>query len=169
MKKQILVTAVLVGALATGAFAFGGNCDCNAQGMKNKQGMKNQQNMQQQTQKKGWHGYKMRQKRIQHSDNMMMGQRGGMLAALKLTEDQKFQISILRDEMKLEMKKLRGSKKQGKMMKFISDNGFNKKAFIKQSDENHSKRVAIKANHMEKVFKILTKEQVVELKKNLKT
>jgi len=31
------------------------------------------------------------------------------------------------------MKKLRGSKKQGKMMKFIGNNGFDKKEFIKQS------------------------------------
>ena len=164
MTKKILVTAVLVGTLATGAFAY--NKDCQKSGQK---GMKNQQNMQQQTQKKGWNGYKMRQKGIKHSDSMM-GQRGSMqmFSKLKLTEDQQFKISILRDEMKLEMKKLRGVKHQGKMLKFVGDNGFDKKAFTKEANTMHAKKTALKANHMEKVFKILTKEQIVELKKNLK-
>ena len=165
MTKKILVTAVLVGTLATGAFAF--NKDCQNGGQK---GMKNQQNMQQQTQKKGWHGYKMRQKGIQHNDNMM-GRNGGMqmFSQLNLTDDQQFKLSILRDEMKLDMKKLRGAKKQGMMIKFVGDNGFDKKAFMKEADTRHTKMMAIKASHMEKVFKILTKDQIAELKKNIKS
>jgi Spy/CpxP family protein refolding chaperone len=126
--------------------------------------MKNQQNMQQQTQKKGWHGYKMRQKGIKHSSNQHMGQ---MFSQLKLTDEQQFQISILRDEMKLEMKKLRGAKQQGKMAKFIGDNGFDKEAFTKEANTMKTKKIVLKADHMEKVFKILTKEQIAELKKNL--
>jgi len=161
MKKTILVTAALVGTLTTGAFAYGGNGNGNGKGMKNQQGM------QQQTQKKGWHGNKMRQNGNQH--NNMMRQRGGnqMFSQLKLTEDQQFKISILRDEMRLEMRKLRGVNKQGKNLKFLGSNGFDKKAFSKERTEMQEKRIALRADHMEKVFKILTKEQIAELKKNL--
>jgi len=165
MKKSILVTAVLVGTLVTGAFAFGGNGNCDGSGQKT---MKNQQAMQQQTQKRGWHGYKMRQKGIQHHNNI--GNRGAgmqMFAQLNLTDEQQFQLSILRDEMRLEMKKLRGVNKQGQMLKFVNENGFDKKAFMKDRNEMQTKRLALKAEHMEKVFKILTKEQIAELKKNL--
>ena len=153
MTKKILVTAVLVGTLATGAFAY--NKDCQNSGQR---GMKNQQSMQQNVQKRGNH--KMNKRGNKHGGMQMFSQ-------LKLTDDQQFQISILKDEMRLDMKKLRGAKRQGKMLEFITDSGFDKKAFIKDSDTNHEKMVEIRANHMEKVFKILTKEQIVELKKNL--
>ncbi|MDA7848122.1 Spy/CpxP family protein refolding chaperone [Sulfurospirillum sp.] len=158
MTKKILVTAVLVGSLATGAFAS--NKDCQYHGQMS---MKHQQEMQQ-TKKRGWHGYKMRQKGMQHNDNQNMRQ---MFYKIKLTDDQQFKLSILRDEMKLEMKKLRGNKRQGKMLDFISEDGFDKDAFIKEADKNHEKMIDIKASHMEKVFKILTKEQIAKLKKNL--
>ena len=160
------MTVAVVGVLTTGAYAYGGNNNCDGSGQK---GMKNQQGMQQQTEKRGWHGYKMRQKGIQHSDNMMMGRHGGMrmLSQLNLSDDQQFKISILRDEMRLDMKKLRGAKRQSRMLKFIGDNGFDKKAFIKEADTNHAKMIDIKADHMEKVFKILTKEQIAELKKKI--
>lgn len=158
MTKKILVTAVLVGSLASGAFAY--NKDCQNSGQR---GMKNQQEMQQ-TQKRGWHGYKMRQKGMKHNDNQHMGQ---MFSQIKLTDDQQFKLSILRDEMRLEMKKLRGNKRQGKMLDFISEKGFDKDSFVKEADKNHEKMIDIKANHMEKVFKVLTKEQISELKKNL--
>jgi len=139
MKKIILATVVLVGVLTTGAFAYAGHGNCNGQGMKNQQGM-------------------------QHK----MQKRGNQIfSSLNLTQEQKFKISVLRDDMKLEMKKLKGINHQSKMLKFIGDNGFSKKDFIKQSEDNHAKVVSIRANYMEKIFKILTKKQIVELKKNL--
>ena len=153
MTKKILVTAVLVGTLATGAFAYNKDCQNGTQ-----RGM-----MQGQNAKQGMH----KQNRKMHKQSMR--KRGGMqmLSQLKLTDEQQFQVSILRDEMRLEMKKLRGAKHQGKMMQFVGDNGFDKKAFMKEADSKHTKMMDIRANHMEKVFKILTKEQISELKKNL--
>ena len=178
MKKTLLATVVLVGALTTGAVAYNQNCknggeNCQKgtqQGMMQGQG-KNQKGMQQneQIKKKGWHGYKMRQKGIKHNDNSMQNSYGTqMFSKLNLTDDQKYKLSILKDEMKLEMKKLRGPKKQNKMMKFVNDSGFDKKAFTKEAESKSTKRIALRANHMEKVFKVLTKEQIAELKKNLK-
>ncbi|HIP44877.1 MAG TPA: hypothetical protein EYG93_06060 [Sulfurospirillum arcachonense] len=153
MTKKILVTAVLVGALASGAFAY--NKDCQNSGQR---GMKSGQSTQQGMMNKS---HKMNKKG--------MGRHGGMqmFSQLNLSDDQKFQLSILKDEMRLEMKKLRGAKKQGKMVKFVGDDGFDKKAFMKEADSRHAKMMTIKANHMEKVFKLLTKEQIAELKKNL--
>ena len=153
MTKKILVTAVLVGTLATGAFAY--NKDCQKSGQK---GMKQGQSTQQGMMKKG---HKMNKKGMSRHGGMQM------FSQLNLNDDQKFKLSILKDEMKLEMKKLRGAKKQGKMVKFVGDDGFDKKAFMAEADSKHTKMMAIKANHMEKVFKILTKEQVAELKKKI--
>ena len=163
MKSRILMTVVAAGVLATGAYAYGGNMNCDGSGQK---GMKSQQTMQKQTKNCG---SKMSKKGMKHSGKKMMGRHGGnqMFSQLKLTDDQQFKLSILKDEMKLEMKKLRGSKKQGKMMQFVGENGFDKKAFMKNSDEKHEKMSEMRASHMEKVFKILTKEQIAELKKNL--
>ena len=153
MTKKILVTAVLVGSLASGAFAYGKDCKQNGQ-----RGMKSGQSTQQGMMKKS-----------QKMNKQGMKKRGGMqmFSQLNLSDDQRFQLSILKDEMKLEMKKSRGAKKQGKMVKFVSDDGFDKKAFMAEADDRHTKMMAIKANHMEKVFKILTKEQIAELKKKL--
>ena len=170
MTKKILVTGVLAGVLATGAYAYGGNCD--GSGYKN---MHDQQRMNQQS-KRGWSGHNMMGRHhfmgergcLNNSNKMRKGY-GGMqiLSQLKLTNDQQFQLSILRDEMKLEMKKLRGNKRQGRMLDFISEKGFDKDSFVKEDDKNHKKMMKIKVNHMEKVFKILTKEQIAELKKRL--
>ncbi len=52
-----------------------------------------------------------------------------MFSQLNLTNDQQFQLSILRDEMRLEMRKIRGAKGQGRMMQFVSDNGFDNESF----------------------------------------
>jgi Spy/CpxP family protein refolding chaperone len=165
MKKTVLATVLVAGVLSTGAFAYGAKGDCNSQGMKNQQGM------QQQTKKKGWHGYKMRQKGIQHSDNMMMRKHGGMqmLSQLNLTDEQQYKLSILKDELKLEMKKLRGYKQKGNMLKYVKDDGFDKKEYMEDRNEMHEKIVELKAEHMKEVFKVLTKEQIAELKKNLKS
>jgi Spy/CpxP family protein refolding chaperone len=153
MTKKILVTAVLVGTLATGAFAY--NKDSQNSGQR---GMKSGQSTQQGMMKRS---HKMNKKGMSRHGGMQM------FSQLNLSDDQKFQLSILKDEMRLEMKKSRGAKKQGKMVKFVSDDGFDKKAFMAESDSKHTKMMAIKANHMEKVFKILTKEQIAELKKKI--
>jgi Spy/CpxP family protein refolding chaperone len=144
MKKNILVAAALIATLSTGAFAYNqGNC--NGQGMQ--RGMMNQ-GMQKDMMNQG------------------MYKRGGMrmFAQLNLTNEQRYQLSILRDEMKLEMKKARGFKQQNRPMQFVSADGFDKEAFKKFSNEKHAQRLELRANFMEKAFKILTAEQVAQLK-----
>jgi len=145
MKKNILVAAALIATLSTGAFAYNqGNC--NGQGMQ--RGMMMNQGMQKGMMKQG------------------MNKRGGMriFAQLNLTNEQRYQLSILRDEMRLEMKKARGYSKQNRLMQFVSADGFDKEAFKKFSNENHAQRLELRANFMEKAFKILTAEQVAQLK-----
>ncbi|WP_024953912.1 Spy/CpxP family protein refolding chaperone [Sulfurospirillum arcachonense] len=158
MKNKILAAVLVVGTLATASFAYNQNCPNYGQrGMMQRQGMPQQGMMQ---------GQGMRQKGMMQRG---MHRFGGMqmFSNLNLTNDQKFKMSILRDEMKLEMKKLRGVRGQGKMMNFIGDAGFDKAAFTKYSNDKHQKMMNIRINHMEKVFKILTKEQVAQLKNNI--
>ena len=50
------------------------------------------------------------------------------------------------------------------MQELMTAESFDKKAFIKLTNEHHDKMVALRADHMEKVFNILTKEQRSELK-----
>ena len=141
MKKTILSLAV-VAALASSAFAMGmgGNCQNGGQG-----GMMQGQGMMQ----KGMHGggHEMR-----------------MLSQLTLTDDQRHKLAILQSEMKLEMTKLHDPKMQAKMQGALTGESFDKKEFIKTSNDMHEKMITLKANHMEKVFNLLTKEQRAELK-----
>ena len=139
MKKTILSLA-LIGAIASGAYAFGGGaCQNGGQG-----GMMQGKGMMQ-----GMHG------------------RGGgmqMLNQLSLSDDQRHKLAILQSEMKLEMTKLHDPKIKNKMQTALTGENFDKKEFIKTSNEMHEKMIALKANHMEKVFNLLTKEQRAELK-----
>lgn len=154
MKKNILVAAALIATLSTGAFAYNqGNC--NGQRMQ-------QNNMQSKYMQKGMMNQGMQKGMMKKSMNKRRGMR--MFAQLNLTNEQRYQLSILKDEMKLEMKKARGFKKQNRAMQFFSANGFDKAAFIKSANEKHAKRLELRANFMEKAFKILTKEQVAQLK-----
>jgi len=143
MKKTILSLAVVT-ALASGAFAMGmgGNCQNGAQaGM-----MQGKGSMQQ-----GMHG-------------RSGGHEMRMLGMLNLTDDQRHQLAILHSEMKLEMTKMRDPKVKSKMQGALTGESFDKKEFIKTSNEMHAKMTELKANHMEKVFNLLTKEQRAELK-----
>lgn len=146
MKKTILTLATLVALGTTSAFAFGGG---NCQGMQSEMGMMQGGGM------------------MQGQQGMMMhGNRGGMgmFQQLNLTDDQRHKLEVLHSEMKLEMTKLRDPKMVTKMQDMMSGDSFNKKEFIKMHNEMHEKMVALQADHMEKVFNILTKEQRAELK-----
>ena len=50
------------------------------------------------------------------------------------------------------------------MQDLMTADSFNKKEFIKIHNEMHEKMLALQADHMEKVFNLLTKEQRAELK-----
>jgi len=145
MKKTILAVAAVV-ALSSSVFAFGGNCQGGQFGMG--QGMMMQ-------------GGGMQQG--------MMGRQGGMqmFQVLNLTDDQRHQLAILQSEMKLEMTKLQDPKMMSKMQDFMTAESFNKKEFLKLTSENQAKMNALKADHMEKIFNLLTKEQRAELKANM--
>ena len=146
MKKTILALSAVV-ALSTGAFAYGGGMmDCQGGGMN--QGMG--QGMMQGQMGRGMYGGEMR-----------------MLQNLNLTDDQRHKLSILQSEMKLEMTKLRDPKMMNKMQDFLTGDSFNKKEYIKLSNEMHEKMSTLRADHMEKVFNLLTKEQRAELKANM--
>lgn len=134
--NKIVASLALVGVMASGAFAMGGNC---------------QMGMQNQGQQQGMHG-----------GGMMMGM--PMLQKINLTDDQRHKLAVLNSEMKLEMTKLQDSKMPTKMQELMVADTFDKKEFIKMHNEMHEKMIAIKANHMEKVFNLLTKEQRAELK-----
>jgi len=142
MKKTILSLAV-VAALASSAFAMGmgGNCQKDGQGSMQGQGMM----------QKGMHG-------------RSGGHEMRMLGMLNLTDDQRHKLAILQSEMKLEMTKMRDPKVKSKMQGALTGESFDKKEFIKTSNEMHAKMTELKANHMEKVFNLLTKAQRAELK-----
>ena len=145
MKKTILTLATLVALGTTSAFAFGGGqCQNMQSGMGMMQG-----------------GCGM------GGSGMMMGGKGGMmpqLMQLNLTDDQRHKLAVLQSEMKLEMTKIRDPKMMTKMQDLMSADSFNKKEFIKIHNEMHEKMLTLQADHMEKVFNLLTKEQRAELK-----
>lgn len=145
MKKTILAISAVV-ALSTSAFAFGGmNGQCGQDGMG--QGM------------------------MMQGGGMQRGMHGGMgmqmFQNLKLTDEQSHKLAVLHSEMKLEMTKLHDPKTMSKMQDFMTGESFNKKEFIKFTSENQAKMNTLRAEHMEKVFNILTKEQRAELKVNM--
>lgn len=163
MKKKILVGTILAGAMSVSLFAGGVNAPNYGQGMMNCPNMKTS-SMMQGSGMQG-RGMMMQGQGMMQGNRQMMGMR--MFAGLNLSHEQSYKLSILRDEMRLNMKKLMGFNRQSKMAAFISDKGFDKSAFEKYADGMHKSMLAIRADYMEKAFKILTKEQIAQLKSNL--
>lgn len=146
MKKTILTLATLVALGTTSAFAFGGGqCQNMQPGMGMMQGG-------------GMGGAGM----MMHGGKGMMGMQ--MIGQLNLTDDQRHKLAVLQSEMKLEMTKLQDPKMMAKMQDLMTADTFNKKEFTKLHNEMHEKMLALQADHMEKVFNLLTKEQRSELK-----
>jgi len=153
MKKSILVTTALIATLSTGAFAYNqGNCDSPRM----QQDQMQQKGMQKKGMKQNMH--KGMKRGMHRPDDMRM------FAQLNLTDEQKYKLSILKDEMRLEMKKARGYSKQNKIMQFISADGFDKEAFKQFATGKEAAKLELRANFMEKAFGILTKEQIAQLK-----
>ena len=88
-----------------------------------------------------------------------------MFARLNLSSEQNYKISILRDEMYLQIRRQKLTNPYKGMMSYILDNGFDKESFMLNRNNQYQKIMEIKAIHMEKVFNVLTKEQIAELKK----
>ena len=51
------------------------------------------------------------------------------------------------------------------MMSFINKNGFDKESFKKTMNDRHQTMMNLRANHMERVLNVLTKEQLAQLNK----
>ncbi len=100
----------------------------------------------------------------------MMGAQAGMMNMfrnLNISNNQRYKISILREEMMLDMRKLMGPDHIKEMSNFITNKGFDKSGFIKEATQTHDKILKITADNMEKMFKLLTKKQITQLKKNI--
>ena len=153
MKKTIYLLSVAA-LLATGIYAYDNS---------------NQQGMMQPGMQMGMGMQSGMMQGMQPCGMMQPGMRGGpdgmqMIERLNLSDEQRHQLSILRAEMKLEMVKLRDPKMMDSMQKLMSADTFDKQGFIKMENDKHTKMLAIRANHMEKVFNLLSKEQRTELK-----
>lgn len=156
MTKRILATSLVVAALGTSVFAYNQNCQNG-----DRDWMRGQK---QEMMQKGMNdGGGMMQKGMRRGMDRMDGMDGRMFAELNLSDEQRYQLSILKDEMMLEMKKSMGMKKRGQMQDFLSEKGFDKEGFVKSMNEQHSKMLKLKVAHMEKVFALLTPEQKAKL------
>lgn len=143
--KQVAIIALASSIAATGAFAWGGsgkgNCDNSGWNQDKRQMMM----------KKGGKGM---QRGMKRGGGMMF------LRGLDLTADQRHEISILKDEMRLEMKKnMSPTDRKDNVKEVFTADGFNKDAFLKNSKERYDERTSLKANYMEKIYNILTPEQ----------
>lgn len=156
MTKNILATAALVGALSTGAVAYTQDKDDSER-----------QNIQQQSKQSQFCKHQKNMKNnMQKRKNHTMHKRDGMrmFTQVNLSDKQKYEISILQDEMRLEMKKSRGYTPRNPMIDFITDDGFDKDAFMKDANSRHTKMLQTRADFIDKAFKVLTKEQITKLK-----
>jgi len=165
MKRKTLLAVALSSVLAVGAFAHGMN---NQQNMPN-QGMMNGGMMHGGMMNGGMmNGGMMNGQGMNMGNCMGMNSGMPMFSQLNLTSEQQHQLSILRDEMILEMKKqMYNGQAMGQMGSFFQGENLDKDSFKSNMNRQHEKMLTLRANHMEKVFNILTKEQRVQLKKNL--
>lgn len=171
MRKSILASALLVGALTTSVFAFPGNggFNCPQIGANMPQGMMAGAQMEPNNMQ-GPNGYMMAGNQMGYGMNQMgpRMQRGGsmmfMFAGLQLTNEQQYKMSILRDEMRLDMRKAMGmSRWERPMFKFITKNGFDEKGYKNYMIQRSQKMIDLRTEYMKKMFDILTKEQIAKL------
>lgn len=161
MKKSVLASVVLAGALSSSAFAYQGNGmpnNCPQQGNMQQapmQGMMAGKKMDCGMQMMGAQSMRGHMKK---GSNMMLA-----FSKLNLTDEQQYKISLLRDEMRLEMKKAMGMRNQAPMFKFVSNNGFDAAGYKKYMGEKSQKMMSLRADYMKKMFDVLTKEQRQQL------
>ncbi len=160
--KKVALTVVAGVLLAGGSFVFAqpyqgggfnqrGNCYFNNGNCYNGYGM-NGGKMRMFNKGYGCGGYGMNYYNGNMGNGGMYG--GGFMFFnnLNLTPEQRHNISILRDEMRLEMKKTLNPK-------YFSNNKFDKNMYMKNTKEYDDKRLEIQAEYMEKAYNLLTKEQ----------
>ncbi len=143
MLRKIILATTAATAISVSAFAGMGDMGQGMGGC-DKQGM-------QQSGKKGKHmgeGYE--------------GMRGDNIMSLKtvnLTAEQKNKIETLKQEFRAEMAKLHFKDKPMMQDPFAVAGGFNKEAFKKERMEKMQKFIDIRAEHLAKIWAVLTPEQ----------
>ncbi|MFY9105503.1 Spy/CpxP family protein refolding chaperone [Halarcobacter sp.] len=170
MKTKLIATTLLVGALTTSVLAHGNNMqgmNCmNGQMME--QGMKMHNNM---NQKNMMHGNMKGHQNMMNCNmsgmmgNSMMYNDMSIFPNINLSNEQKAKLSSLQQEMHNEMNTQMNNMNNSGMMSFITKNGFDKESFKKTMNDRHQTMMNLRANHMEKVLNVLTKEQLAQLNK----
>lgn len=141
MLKKIILATALAGALSVSAFAA---CEGGmGKGMGPDDGCKME---------KGKKGGKNRA-------SAEMG--GGImsLSAIKLTAEQKTKIGAINEEFRSEMAKLHIQNKSMMKDPFAVVGGFNKEAFKRERAEKMQKHIDMRAEHLAKIWAVLTPEQ----------
>jgi protein CpxP len=89
-----------------------------------------------------------------------------LYSQLDLTEEQKEQMKVLRQEMQAQReakKKDRSKRGMGMMVNFVSEKGFDKEGFIKMATQKSQEKIQMRAAMFEKRMNILTPEQRTKL------
>ena len=97
--------------------------------------------------------------------NSMMYNDMSIFPNINLSNEQKAKLSSLQQEMHNEMNTQMNNMNNSDMMSFITKNGFDKESFKKTMNDRHQTMMNLRANHMEKVLNVLTKEQLAQLNK----
>lgn len=107
----------------------------------------------------------------QKHNNEMHGKGFMFLKGVELTPEQKYNISIIRDEMNLEIRKLMGSEDMSKNSQYFTEKQFDKNSFLKDKKAEFDKHIEVRAKYMEQAYNLLSDEQrkvAVENMKNFK-
>ncbi len=141
MLRKIILATVITGALSISAFAACGSGMCSDKG--GACGME-----------KGAKGKMSKQKRG--------GEMGGgimSLSTVKLSTEQKTKIETINEEFRSEMAKLHIKDKPMMKDPFAVAGGFDKEAFKKERADKMQKHLDMKAEHLAKIWAVLTPEQ----------
>lgn len=81
------------------------------------------------------------------------------LKTLKLTKEQEDKIAELNKEFRAEMAKLHIGQKSMNKDPFVSKDGFSKEGFKKEANDKMQKVLDLRAEHLAKIYAVLTPEQ----------
>ena len=81
------------------------------------------------------------------------------LKTLKLTKEQDDKIAELNKEFRAEMAKLHIGQKSINKDPFVTKNGFSKEGFKKEANDRMQKVLDLRAEHLSKIYSVLTPEQ----------
>lgn len=81
------------------------------------------------------------------------------IKTLKLTKEQEDKIAELNKEFRAEMAKLHIGQKSMNKDPFVTKNGFSKEGFKKEANDKMQKVLDLRAEHLSKIYSVLTPEQ----------